>query len=428
MTLHPYQKEGSAFLASRRRALLADEPRLGKTYQVIDALDRICALKVLVVCPAGVVENWKRKIVELRQGDWSARVVSYEFATGSGSAELVRQRWCVIVVDEAHYIKNLSAKRTIALYGDGARMEQPAIAACADYVWLLTGTPMPRHAGELYSHLRALAPDLIRSERTGELWSEFQFQHAYCVVKNTGFGMKVVGSRNEAKLNRKLADFMLRRRKKDVWSDVPPTLVTDLWVEADVSGLPGDEMEIARKAMAEHGIDGLRRVAANGSVSTLRRLTGMAKVPGVAAWAKDFLESTPATSKVVLFAHHQEVISALHEHLKTDFLHIRNDTKDGERQRILDRFQTDPSVRGLICRMMAEGVGVQMSAADDLVIIEPSWVPAVNEQVADRIVDIGKTRKNTVHLAKIGGSLDEDIVNVLTQRIRSIEMVVDGVS
>lgn len=427
MTLYTYQQEGAAFLASRQRALLADEPRLGKTYQVIDALDRIFALKVLVICPAGVVENWKRKIRELRRGDWSARVVSYEFATGSGSAELTAQRWCVIVVDEAHYIKNLTAKRTIALYGEGARMDAPAIAACGDHVWLLTGTPMPRHAGELYSHLRALAPDLIRSERTGELWSEFQFQHAYCVVKNTGFGMKVVGSRNEKKLHEKLSDFMLRRRKVDVWADVPPTLVTDLWVDADVSGLPGEEMEIARQVMAEHGIDGLRRVAANGSVSTLRRLTGLAKVPGVAAWSRDFIESTPKESKLVLFAHHQEVISALHDQLKTDFLHIRNDMKDGERQRVLDRFQNDPTVRGLICRMMAEGVGIPLSAADDLVILEPSWVPAVNEQVADRIADVGKKRKNTVHLAKIGGSIDEDIVNVLTQRMRSISMVVDGV-
>lgn len=424
----PYQAEGAAFLASRKAALLADDPRLGKTIQTIRAADQVRALQGLILCPAGVVENWKRAIKQYRTGDWSAYVTSYDLASGSDYKRLLNERWCFCAVDEAHYLKNLTTKRTRAVYGKNAEMGDDAIATRADQVWLLTGTPMPNNPSELYPHLRALYVDAIRSDRTGLPLTFFQFVHAYCLLRSNGFGDQIVGSKNEAKLHEKLKGFMLRRRKSEVWGQLPPTRFAELYVEGDVADLPGDEIALVRKALEDHGVAGLKRLAANGSVSTLRRLVGMAKVGGVRKWLANWLESTPRSEKIVVFAHHHDVIEALYDSAPAAFVRVNRDTRPKERQKLLDRFCEDPSVRGLICRMTGEGIGISLARANEMIVVEPSYVPAVNDQVYERIFDLGKKDPNIVRIAMIAGSIDEAIQRACVRKMASIGAVVDGQS
>lgn len=424
-----YQDEGAAFLASKKTALLADDPRLGKTIQSIRAADLAMALRVLVICPAGVVENWRREIAKHRRGDWTAFVTSYDKAAGSDYKRVLAEQWDVAIIDEGHFCKNLTAKRTKAVYGANAKCGPDALASRAEQVWVLTGTPMPNHAGELYTHLRALYPQAITSERTGLPWTYMQFVNAYCLQRSNGFGQQIVGSKNEAKLHEKLAGFMLRRRKADVLGHLPPTRFEDLFIEGDLSGLPGEEIAAARAALTAEGIEGLRRVAANGSVSTLRRLVGMAKVPAMKAWLAEWLDNNPASDKIVVFCHHTDVIEALYDKLHVSFVRISN-INEGHggraRQRALDAFRDDPAVRGIICRMSAEGVGISLARANEMVVVEPAWVPATNDQVYERIVDLGKTDPNLVRTAMIAGSIDEDIMRALGRKRRSIGAVVDG--
>jgi len=426
MQLYDYQKAGRDFLAGRRTALLADDPRLGKTVQTIHALDAAMVLKVLIVAPAGVTENWRREVQKLRRGDWSAFITSYEKAAGSDYARLLAQEWDVLVIDEAHMAKSITAKRTVALYGKGAECGPDALASRAAQVWILTGTPMLNHAGEMFTHLRALHPEAVMSERTGRPWTIHQFEQAYCRFKATGFGNKIVGSKNEDKLHAKLQGFMLRRRKADVLKHLPPLEFEDLWIEGDVTGLPGDEIEIVRKALAERGIEGLRVIAANGSVATLRRLTGMAKVPGMRTWLREWLESRPVDEKIVVFAHHHDVVESLYDGVHTAFVRVNKFSKKHERQAAIDRFKEDPAVRGIICRMSAEGVGISLARSSEMVVVEPSWVPKINEQVYERIVDIGKTDPCLVRTAIIANSIDEDIQRACIPKSQSFARIIDG--
>jgi Superfamily II DNA/RNA helicases, SNF2 family len=231
-------------------------PAWGKSLQAIRACDEVMALFVLVICPASVVETWKREIAKYRQGDWSAFVTSYERAVGRDFKRIVERKWCVVIIDEAHYLKSLTAKRTQAIYGKNATMPDDCIAARGLQVWALSATPMPNHSAELYPHLRALCPEAIVSPRTGKVWSYYQFEAAYCVVKNTGFGNQIVGTRNDDKLHKKLEGFMLRRRKADVLKELPPLRFADLYLDADVDGIEFEEAEKVRKALAEEGIEG----------------------------------------------------------------------------------------------------------------------------------------------------------------------------
>jgi SNF2 family DNA or RNA helicase len=155
----------------------------------------------------------------------------------------------------------------------------------------------------------------------------------------------------------------------------------------------------------------------------------MAKVPAMRAWLADWLESTPADEKIVVFAHHTDVIESLYDGLHKSFVRISN-TLSGvggkARQIQIDRFRDDPSVRGIICRMSAEGVGISLARASEMVVVEPAWVPATNDQVYERIVDLGKTDPNTVRTAVIAGSIDEDIMAALSRKRSSIGAVIDG--
>lgn len=422
----PYQAEGAAFLASRKTALLADDPGLGKSKQAIDACDLARVLKVLVICPASVVENWRREIAKYRMGDWSAYVTSYDRAAGADYKRLLAGEWDVLVLDEAHYLKNLTAKRTRLVYGEEAKMAAGAIAARAGQVWLLSGTPMPNNPSELYTHLRALHVDAIRSERTGLPWTFFQFVNAYCLLRSNGFGDQIVGSKNEAKLNAKLSGFMLRRRKADVLPQLPPLRFSELWLEGRLDGLDGEEAEAVRAALAKDGVEGLKRLAANGSVSTLRRLTGMAKAEPAAAWVTDWLDSTPADRKLVVFAHHKIVIDTLFDRLHTRAVRVDGSMKQSERQRSVDRLQKDPLVRVFIGQITAAGIGITLTAAADLLFVESSWVPAENEQAAQRIHRLGQENPCLVRYAMLAGSIDEQIQRACMRKMASIGAVVDG--
>lgn len=427
--IYPYQKEGVKFLASRKTALLADDPGLGKSVQAIRACDAAMVLKVLVICPAGLVENWRREIQMWREGDWSAYVVSFDKAAGSDFHRLIAHgsEWDVLIVDEAHYCKTLDAKRTKAIYGKRAEMGKLAIASKAAQVWILTGTPTPNNPSELYTHLRALHPEAVTSSRTGKPWTQMQFMNAYCDMRHTGFGMKIEGSKNEAELHAKLQGFMLRRRKGDVLKDLPPMRFGEVWLEANVDGISTEEAEIVRKALAEKGVEGLRTIAANGSVSTLRRLTGMAKALPAAQWVSDWLDSTPADRKIVVFAHHKDVVETLFDKLHTRAVRVAGHTKQEERQRAVDRLQKDPAVRCFIGNIQAAGVGITLTAASDLLFVESSWVPAENEQAAQRIHRIGQGEPCLVRFAMVAGSIDEDIQRAVSRKMASIAAVVDGV-
>jgi SWI/SNF-related matrix-associated actin-dependent regulator of chromatin subfamily A-like protein 1 len=424
--LFPYQQEGVDFLAGRTAALLADDPGLGKSIQAIRAADKARVLTVLVVCPAGVVENWKREIAKFRTGDWTAYVTSYDRAAGKDHARLLAQEWDVLVLDEAHYLKNLSTKRSKKIYGDLAEVGPDALAGRATHVWALTGTPMPNDASELFPHLRALAPETITSERTGLVWTYFQFIHAYCAMRNTGFGERIVGSRNEEKLHAKLQGFMLRRRKADVLKDLPPLRFGEVYLEGDTTGLDLPDVDVVRRALAEEGVAGLRRCAANGSISTLRRLTGLAKAMPAADWIETWLESTPAERKIVVFFHHYAVGEALYDRLHRQAVRVHGGLKSNERQASIDRLQNDPSVRVFLGQITAAGTGITLTAASDLLFVESSFVPAEMEQAAMRIHRIGQTEPCLVRFAMLSGSIDEDIQRALLRKTASIGKVVDG--
>ena len=426
----PYQIEGIDFLAGRKAAMLADDPGLGKTLQAIKACDKIpYALRVLVVCPACVTVNWRREIETHRTGDWQAGVFSYEQTVEKWRPGILRDEYDAVIIDEAHYLKGIESKRTRAIYGFNRNFQLSdahSIVARGQKTMVLTGTPMPNKASELYTHLRALAPETVMSPHTKMPWTYHQFEQRYCVPHQGLHGITWSGSRREPELHKKLKSFMLRRRKSEVLKDLPPLRFAELYVEGDMTGLEIEGADEIRAVLEKDGVEGLRKLAFDGGVAKLRRMTGLAKALPAADWINNWLDGTPDDRKIVVFAHHHDVIETLYDKLHTRAVRVHGGIKQDERQRSVDRMQNDPAIRCFIGQITAAGVGITLTAASDLVFVESSWVPSENIQAGDRIHRIGQTEPCLVRYMMLSGSIDEDIQKACMRKMSSIAKVVDG--
>ncbi|WP_137390856.1 DEAD/DEAH box helicase [Rhodoligotrophos defluvii] len=421
-SLFPYQIDGANWLAGKRAALLADDMGLGKSAQAIAACDAVGDDgRVMVVCPASLVENWKREFDKFGTGRPMLTVMSYDRAARGEALALAEMagKIDVLIIDEAHYAKNRSAKRTKAIYGpkcDGVG----GLVERARHVFLLTGTPAPNNASELWTHLRALAPELIENpKRPGKPMAYWDFVQRYCKTRDNGFGVQIIGSKNLADLGERMKPFYLRRRKDEVLKDLPPIRFDQIYLEGKAPA-EGSEAKRIAEVLDKEGIEGLQKIAPH--VASLRRVTGLAKIEPVVAWVKEWFEG--GGSKLVLFAHHREVIERLHDGL-VQFLDpgpvfVTGSQEQGLRQYAVDEFQNDPKVKVFIGQIQAAGTGLTLTASSDVLFVESSWVPSDNQQAAMRVHRIGQRNACTVRFATLAGSIDEQIQAAVARKTADI--------
>lgn len=420
--LFPYQVEGANWLAKVGRGLLADEPGLGKTAQAIVAAQASTNSPfdmTLVLCPASVVENWKREIKRFAPaiaGQFT--VLSYDRARMRD--DLRGHEFTALILDEAHYLKSKGAKRTQAVFGkkcDGVG----GLVEKAKNVFLLTGTPMPNNPSELWPMLRAVMPDAIKGLKTGKPVAYWPFVYRYCKTVQNYMGHEtIVGGKNLPELRERIAPYILRRKKEDVLKDLPPVrfdvlpLEGKITIPKDLAEEVAEQMRVVQEAFEAGGVEALKEIAPH--VATLRRLTGMAKLGPTIDWVRDQLEG--GMDKIVLFAQHREVVEGLTYAFWPVAARVWGDTKD--RQAEVDRFQDDPKVKVFIGQLQAAGTGVTLTAASDLVFVESDWVPANNEQAAMRIHRIGQKNACTVRFATLAGSIDEQIQKACARKMEDI--------
>lgn len=399
MTLYPYQREGVRFLASRRRAYLADTMGLGKSAQAIVAAARIphefepgkFGLRTVVVCPASAVENWKAEWEKWR-GPGTPRFISY--------SSLIRKDWKswspdLVILDEAHYAKSPSAKRTRAALG---------LAAKAKYAWLLSGTPMPNSPLELWPAFKYLWPDTISDLgiSRGKQWMD-----RFCITRPTIYGPKVCGVRNGAELRALLEDRMLRRTLDDVGLDLPPLRV-------DLVRLPKMPMpEYDAEADSEESM-----------YSTMRRHLGAAKAPVIARQIVEELDNG-AYGAVIILYFHRNVGSTLWDAF--DAAGYRPVGFDGSspqraRQTAIDSFQAGKH-RVFLAQQTSAGVAINLTAASEIVLVEPDWTPSGNQQAIKRCHRIGQTSPCRARVFAVTGTMDQSIMETIVRKTRMLQEV-----
>ena len=454
----PYQVEGARFLLQKTGALLADEMGLGKTVQVLLAINSDPAVnKVLVFCPASVKLNWVREANRWLIRPFDVRylsgktpepiflpkdrglfvVINYDIAD-AWSKELSKIHWDMLVLDEAHYLKNRKAVRTRAILGEEKNIGLQFPIWAGKKV-ALTGTPIVNRPAEVWPVLA-----WIDRKTWGSFWT---YAKRYCNLHYNGYGWDASGASNLEELNRKLSRYMLRRRKDEVLKDLPPKIrqvlelppngATNLIAkEKELWDRYSEELarakaavEIARAESEEELKEALSKLRALVRVyfqemSLVRHQLALAKVPKALEHVQDVLESK---DKVVVWVHHRDVAEAVFEGLKEyNPVMVLGGSSAEARAEAVRRFQEDKSVRVFIGGITAAAEGITLTASDTAIFVELDWRPGKLLQAEDRIHRIGQTRGVVIQYLVFDGSLDAYMAKRLAEKMEIISRAVDG--
>jgi SWI/SNF-related matrix-associated actin-dependent regulator 1 of chromatin subfamily A len=299
-----------------------------------------------------------------------------------------------LIVDEAHYCKNPQAKRTRAAL---------KLANRSPRVWFLSGTPMPNHPGELYPVFRAVWPDLIPEGIGGYLaWLD-----RFCHWTTNDYGsVKVYGAKNTALLRDMLDKIMLIRTAEDVALDLPEIRFEEMRVTVTEDLPDADEAAV---------LQAVRRGEQSKSTSELRHALGVEKAKAVVPVLLDELQDT--THKLVVMAYHRKALDIL-ENALPGSTRVDGSTPDLTRETAIRRFQEPGGPRIFLGQITAAGIGVTLTAASEMVILEPSWSPADNQQAAKRIHRISQDRPCRVRMVYAPNTLDEGIQRVVSRKLK----------
>jgi SWI/SNF-related matrix-associated actin-dependent regulator 1 of chromatin subfamily A len=412
----PYQVEGIEFARSRKSVLFGDEMGLGKTVEAIGVINCTPGINsVLVVCPATLRLNWRRELDK-----WLVREVESVVINYDQLHKLDRSRsYDICILDECTYIKNKSSKRSRLCRGIRARRKLA-----------LSGTPILNRPAELWHILHWLAPD------KWPLSSWMKFTLRFCGAYRRWIGRKqiwdVSGATHLDELRELLAPLMIRRLKRDVLKELPEKF--HQLIELPIDGMTGElkrkiaEVNRVVSAMDTQYAQDVAKLEGALSVvweemAQLRHQVGLEKVPMAVELIRDALESG---EKVVVFAHHRDVIASLKAALN-DFgpVVVHGSVSPENRQLAVDLFQHDSHVRVFIGQIQAAGVGITLTAASHVVFVESDWTPGVMSQAEDRCHRIGQKDSVLVQTLVLENSLDARMAKTLLKKQRIIELVLD---
>lgn len=446
-----------AVRAGHRSFLLADEPGLGKTAQSVVAASIANAYPLLAVVPNVVKMNWARE-VERWTPQRRATVISGDGGDIDAFADVFIVNYEVLdrhlawlssiglkgmVVDEAHFIKNLTSQRSQNVLGLAARIREQV----RDPLMLaLTGTPLINDVEDFDAIWRFLGwtngekpgPELMeRLDATGLTPADKAF---YPEARDAVISLGIV-----------------RRKKKDVAADLPDKLVADLPVELDDDfgrSIRAAERELGGRMAAKyrriieargdkvfrgefdedivrlvaHGELEDSKAAGNGgdNVFTMVRKIGQAKALLAADYAVQLQRSV---GKVVFFAKHIDVMDAAEAHFASAGLRtisIRGDQTTPARQLAIDAFNNDPDVAIAVCSLTAAGVGLNMQAASNVVLAELSWTAAEQTQAIDRVHRIGQDEPVTAWRIIAAHTIDTKIAELIDSKQGLAARALDG--
>ena len=409
MQLFPHQQEAKLFLLSRRRAILADQPRVGKTLPTAAAA--LENLPALIVCPAIAKTVWESAFARL------APNVSVNVVNGKKGASEVNSadvtiinydvlqygitnvdRYNTLVLDECHRIKNPKAQRTKA-----AMLAMKKI----DYVYACSGTPIPNRPIELWPILHGLG-----IYRGG--WFDFVYRYAKAWSPPWG-GLDVSGASNIPELKEMVKPHMLRRKKEDIFMDYKEPQVSLITFD-----LPVDRREQSFDADAL--VANPNALLAFEGLSEIMREAGIRKAPLAIEFIADLLKSN---EPVVVFAHHKDVVQALQDELKVHKpVIVVGDTARAKRDKAIADFQSGQT-KLIIGNIAAMSEGVDLSAADTIVFVECTWSTSALEQASSRVENINKSGiPPVIYILTIKASLDHTVLAKVLKKLNIVNQII----
>ncbi len=426
-TLRGYQETGIDWLCALREsklgALLADDMGLGKTLQAL------CAMRgrTLVVSPTSVLHNWVDEIKRFRPG------LTYNIYHGSGrklngdrdvtlttyallridADQLAAEHWNTLILDEAQAIKNPDSK-----------VAQAAYRLTGDFRMTLSGTPVENRLDELWSQFHFINRGLLGTRR--------DFEQRYAKPIDAG------DEETAARLRDRIRPFLLRRLKRDVAPELPPR--TDVVLHSTLTQSERDTYDAIRAAALSEVVAQLSSGAnVMQALEVLLRLRQAAchpaLVPGQNADSSskielllEFLDEVLSEDhKALVFSQWTSLLDLVEPHLRrAEIPFTRLDGATRDRAAVVRHFQAPDGPPVLLASLKAGGLGLNLTAADCVFILDPWWNPAAEDQAADRAHRIGQNRPVMVYRLVAEDTVEERIIALQEKKRALSEAALSG--
>ena len=393
--LRHYQEFGAKYILHQKRVLLGDEMGLGKTIQAIAAIHHLHHeghRYFLVICPASVLLNWKREVDKLT--DMQAYILhgesfgDYEKWKSDGGIAIINYEGLdkiifdkdfpldMVVVDEAHFVKNKDAQRT---------RHTIRIIEQAEYALYMTGTAIENNVDEMCYLIECLNPS----------------------VANEIKGMKYLAKADL--FRKKIAPVYLRRKRADVLMELPELTIHDEWCMMN-----DEEINSYRKAVESENFMAMRRVSWNSLNSTkAERMVELC------------LQALSEGRKVVIFSYFLDTLSFVSDLLLGKALPVISGKLSLEkRQDILCQFE-EPIARVLPIQIHAGGIGLNIQTAEIVILCEPQLKPSDEMQAISRIYRMGQVHHVFVYRLLSADTIDETLVKRLHDKQNIFDQFAD---
>jgi SNF2 family DNA or RNA helicase len=439
--LRDYQVAGYQWLSKLSQwglgGCLADDMGLGKTVQTLGVLlDRAEQGATLIVAPTSVGINWVRETERFAPslkphlyrehdrdhliqtaGPGELIITSYQLL--QRDIERVASRsWATLVLDEAQYIKNFQTKTNQAV----RRLD-------VDWCVALSGTPLENHLGELWSLMRVLCPGLLGS------WERFRQR----------FGEPIERDKNRERLQalgHVVRPFILRRTKQEVLTELPPRTEVVLTAELspaerkrydaariaaldELTSKRGDENEQQRRIRVLSWLTRLRQLACHPGLVDPRWNKSSAKLDLFLETVNELRDNNHRALVFSQFVQHLSLLRAALDKQGIKYQYLDGSTPPQRRQEAVDAFQSGSGDLFLIS-LKAGGTGLNLTAADYVLHLDPWWNPAVEDQATDRAHRIGQLRPVTVYRLVAKDTIEEQILAMHEDKRELLAGVLDG--
>ena len=418
-----HQKEAIQKLVENKKFILADDMGLGKTTSTIIASLESGSKKVLIICPATLKINWKREIenysdkpVYIAEGknfstDADFVIINYDIIKNfhdtkkKGESQILNANFDLVVVDEAHYIKNATAQRT-KLIND--------IVKKVDRLWLLTGTPMTSRPIDYFNLLSLIESPVAKN------WMAYAIRYCQGYQFNVG-GRKVwnvMGASNLEELRDRTTGLTLRRLKENVL-DLPDKIITPVYLRLKskmYEEIMGEYYDWYDKNPEESKSLTVQFT----KLTKIRQVIADEKIAQTIELAENIVEQG---KKVIIFCNFTDSLNKICEHFGKTAVKLDGSMSKPERQHSVDGFQENDKVKVFVGNIKAAGVGLTLTSGEAVIMNDLSFLPSDHAQAEDRAYRYGQKNNVLVYYPIFENTIEGIIYDILNNKKQVIATV-----
>jgi SWI/SNF-related matrix-associated actin-dependent regulator of chromatin subfamily A-like protein 1 len=418
-----HQKEAIQKLVENKKFILADDMGLGKTTSTIIAALEAGAKKILIICPATLKINWKREIENysdrstyIAEGkNFSTEhdfvIINYDIIKNfhdpkkKDDSQILRADFDLVIIDEAHYIKNAQAQRT-KLIND--------LVKKVDRLWLLTGTPMTSRPIDYYNLLSLIDSPVAKN------WMAYVIR--YCQGYQFKVGPRkvwnVMGASNLEELRDRTVGLTLRRLKEDVL-DLPDKIITPVYLRLK-SKLYEEVMGDYYNWYEKNPEESKSLTVQFTKLTKVRQIIADEKIAQTIELAENIIEQD---KKVIIFCNFTDSLNKICEHFGKTAVKLDGSMSKGERQLSVDQFQDNEKVKVFVGNIKAAGVGLTLTAGEAVIMNDLSFLPSDHSQAEDRAYRYGQKNNVLVYYPIFENTIEGIIYDILANKKQVISTI-----